>query len=123
MADKWIEREIARGMQALLALRLLDAPSSDTVERTLDVWIAAIEPRSAGWSETLDAPRIQIAFQLLLARVTRWPAPRELLDAMPARQPARALPAPSATAAQRDAARSRLAEMAASLATKFRGDR
>ena len=41
MVEKWLEREIARGLQGLIALRLSGAPADDSVTLTLDVWLAA----------------------------------------------------------------------------------
>lgn len=105
---RWIEREVARGLQGLIALRLSGAPGEDAVVLTLDIWLAALAQRVSGWTEELDAPRIQAAFRALYSQCTQWPTPRQLLDAVPPRAPAPALPAPQLTPEQRARNRARL---------------
>lgn len=105
---RWIEREVARGLQGLVALRLPGAPGEDAVTLTLDIWLAALAMRTAGWAEVQDAPRLQAAFRALYAQCTAWPAPRQLLDALPSRAPPTALPPPPMTAEERARNRARL---------------
>jgi hypothetical protein len=105
---KWIQREIARGLQGLIALRLPGAPGEDTVSLTLDVWCAALEPRGAGWHEAPDAERIRRAFGALFLRCRQWPAPAELLDALPPPEPVQLLPAPKFSAEEVAANRARI---------------
>lgn len=118
---RWIEREVARGLQGLIALRLPGAPGEDAVTLTLDIWLAALAVRANSWSEAQDASRLQTAFRTLYAQCTTWPAPRQLLDALPIRAPPAALPRPPMTAAQRAANRARLAEMMQHLSTRMTG--
>lgn len=120
-APAWIEREIARGLQGLLALRLPGAPGEDTVGMTLDVWLAAIALRAAGWREEADAARIQQAFTVLFGRAERWPVPRDLLDALPTPQAVTALPAPRLSAEERAANRARLDALMRELSNKHTG--
>jgi hypothetical protein len=110
MTPRWLEREVARGLQGLIALRLPGAPGEDAITLTLDIWLAALTTRAAAWTEA-DAPRLNHAFRCLYAQCTQWPAPRQLLDALPDPRPQVALPPPPLTPAQRAANKARLQEM------------
>lgn len=83
MVEKWLEREVASGLMALVALRLDGAPAADAITRTLDVWLVALSKGSKR-EEHVDAPRIRKAFETLFATCERWPAPAQLLREMPA---------------------------------------
>ena len=89
MVEKWLEREIARGLQGLIALRLSGAPADDSVTLTLDVWLAAIESLSVNWNEQLDAERVRRAFRTLYRICDRWPPPKVFLDNLGNRDPPR----------------------------------
>ena len=101
MVEKWLEREIARGLQGLIALRLTGAPADDSVTLTLDVWLAAIESLSVTWNEQLDAERVRRAFRTLYRICDRWPAPKLFLDNLGNRDPPKALPPPPISEEQR----------------------
>ena len=101
MVEKWLEREIARGLQGLIALRLTGAPADDSVTLTLDVWLAAIESLSVNWNEQLDAERVRRAFRTLYRICDRWPAPKLFLDNLGNRDPPKALPPPQISEEQR----------------------
>lgn len=101
MVEKWLEREIARGLQGLIALRLSGAPADDSVTLTLDVWLAAIESLSVNWNEQLDAERVRRAFRTLYRICDRWPPPKVFLDKLGSRDPPKALPPPRITEEQR----------------------
>lgn len=101
MVEKWLEREIARGLQGLIALRLTGAPADDSVTLTLDVWLAAIESLSVNWNEQLDADRVRRAFRTLYRICDRWPAPKLFLDNLGNRDPPKALPPPQISEEQR----------------------
>ncbi|WP_369951952.1 hypothetical protein [Ralstonia syzygii] len=116
MAEKWLEREIARGLQGLLALRLMGAPADDSVTLTLDIWLAALEGHAVTWSEQLDAERIRQAFRGLYRTCDRWPAPKHLLDNLGNRDPPKSLPAPRMSEAQRQRNSARLREIVTALA-------
>ncbi len=117
---RWLEREIARGLQGLVALRLPGAPAEDAITLTLDVWLAAIAVRAASWAEADDAHRIRAGFRTLYATCDRWPAPRQLLDALPIRAPPRALPPPPMSAEDRARNRARLDALMKQLSHKMR---
>ena len=101
MVEKWLEREIARGLQGLIALRLSGAPADDSVTLTLDVWLAAIESLSVNWNEQLDAERVRRAFRTLYRICDRWPPPKVFLDNLGNRDPPKALPPPQISEEQR----------------------
>lgn len=115
MAEKWLEREIARGLQGLLALRLIGSPAEDSIELTLDVWLAAIESLSVNWNEQLDAERVRRAFRTLYRICDRWPPPKLFMDHMGHRDQQMALPPPPCSPEERMRNRARLREMIASL--------
>ncbi|MCI1193397.1 hypothetical protein MOJ79_16305 [Calidifontimicrobium sp. SYSU G02091] len=93
----WLVAEVAEGIQRLLVLRLEGCPPADAVEAVALAWADAIVMRGGLWDEALDAPRLRAAFRHLAAHVTRWPAPSELWQHMPARPqpPALDRPAPA----------------------------
>lgn len=94
MTEKWLEREIARGLQGLVALRLSGAPADDSITMTLDIWLAALDSAPVRWDEQQDTQRIRRAFRSIYRTCDRWPPPRLLLDNLGHRDPAPALPAP-----------------------------
>ena len=101
MVEKWLEREIARGLQGLIALRLTGAPADDSVTLTLDVWLVAMESLSVHWNEQLDAERVRRAFRTLYRICDRWPPPKLFLDNLGNRDPPPALPPPQISEEQR----------------------
>jgi len=111
MVDKWVEREMLRGLQGLIALRLQGAPAADAVDMTADIWLVAIGSRAVTWQENLDADRIRRAFATLFGRVRQWPSPAEFLDVLPARAPVAMLPIPKLTEEQREQRRRQFAEL------------
>jgi hypothetical protein len=90
----WLVRDIAAGFQILLLLRLDSSPATDTIVGVLKAWLIALTNRRA-WSEERDAERVRQGFAVLSGRLTRWPAPAQLLEAMPSPVEPRALPGPS----------------------------
>ena len=101
MVEKWLEREVARGLQGLIALRLSGAPADDSVTLTLDVWLVAMESLSVHWNEQLDAERVRRAFRTLYRICDRWPPPKLFLDNLGNRDPPPALPPPQISEEQR----------------------
>jgi hypothetical protein len=91
----WLKSEIADGLQRLISLRLRNAPSSDTVTATAVVWYETVASRPISWDERLDRKRIKTAFSELCATVDSFPAPAQFLRALPPRQQALCLPAPT----------------------------
>lgn len=120
MANRWLEREFARGLQGLVALRLSGAPAEDSITLTLDVWLAAVSSLARGWHEHLDAPRIRKAFATLYRTCDRWPAPKQFLDCLEHRPPPPALPAPVMTEEQRQKNLQRIQHIKQQLRTMMR---
>ena len=120
MTTQWIDREITRGLQGLLALRLDGAPAQDTINFTVDIWVAALAQRAVGWREQVDASRIQRAFAALFALARKWPTPAEFLAALPARYEPRLLPPPKMTEEERARNRAHLQKIITKMATGFR---
>lgn len=110
-APAWFHNRVVDGLQMLVALALQGTPPAETVALTAQVWVATLW-RARPWLDERDAQRIAAAFADLAARIDRWPAPRQLLDALPAVAPI-ALPAPRLSDAQRRANLQRLAEIMA----------
>ena len=90
----WLKNEIVNGLQRLLSLRLRNAPPADTVTATAVVWYETIASRPISWDERLDTKRIKTAFSELCASVDSFPAPAQLLRALPPREPTLSLSAP-----------------------------
>lgn len=120
MTSRWLEREFARGLQGLVALRLSGAPAEDSITLTLDVWLAAVSGLARGWHEHLDAPRIRKAFATLYRTCERWPAPAQFLNCLEHRAPPPALPAPAMTEEQRQKNLQRIQHIKQQLRNKVR---
>lgn len=93
-APDWLETQVISGMQTLLVLRLRNSPAADTVNAVVDVWLAAFMARPIGWIQERDEPRIQAAFMKVAGTFDSWPAPANVLAAMPATAEVRSLPKP-----------------------------
>ncbi len=111
MAADWMMREVAAGLQRLVAIALPGQPPAETIALTAAAWCEALEACAIAWDERLDAPRLQAAFRLLLREAERWPAPAQLLRALPARPEPAKLPPPPMSAERRKMARERLADI------------
>lgn len=96
MVEKWLERELASGLMGLVALRLDGAPAADAITMTLDVWLVALSKGSKR-EEHVDGPRIRKGFETLYATCERWPAPAQLLRAMPGAELPVQIPKPKRT--------------------------
>ncbi len=79
----WFNNALADGLTMLLALALPGTPPAETIKLTLNVWENSLWQRQA-WSAD-DTPRLQAAFVYLAGTCDRWPAPRQLRAALPAR--------------------------------------
>lgn len=91
---QWFLDEIRRGLAALAVLSLDGTPAMDVLaEATPKVWAAALWGGRA-WEQERDVPRIRAAFRMIAASALRWPAPRQLAEALPTERPRAALPAP-----------------------------
>lgn len=88
--QKWLDNVIVEGLQMLLVMRLPNAPANDTINAVADVWLNAFEHASIAWHEQTDADRIRKAFSLCSANIESWPAPKTVLNYLPApREPLR----------------------------------
>ena len=91
----WLKREVASGLQALVAMGLENQPASEVLPLTADIWLRAIRRGNVGCDiEQIDAPRIREAFDRLFPELVKWPAPKLLLDRIPPRPQREALAAP-----------------------------
>jgi hypothetical protein len=85
----WLLVEILTGLQKLSLLRLANSPATeDELEGCARAWIEALAA-SRQWSQDDDRDDVRSAFRTLLARTPAdgravfWPAPGDLLAAMP----------------------------------------
>lgn len=97
----WLVAEVAEGVQRLLVLRLEGCPSADTVQAVALAWADAIWLRAGRWAAQQDAPRLRRAFRALAAHATRWPAPADLWQHLPARPEPPRLERPQPTPEER----------------------
>lgn len=81
----WLDAEIIEGIQRLLILRLKNAPALDTVELFVDTWITVFKNQPIDWHEALDRPRIRAAFLSCMGNTEEFPAPKKVLQYLPAR--------------------------------------
>jgi len=112
-------REVASGMQKLVALALPGQPPAETIALTAAAWCEAMETTSIRWDESLDAARLRSAFSALMRAADRWPQPVHLMRALPARPEPPKLSAPKMTQEERQRARAILA----GIADQMRGNR
>lgn len=98
----WFSTGIRQGLQMLVVLSLRGTPQPDTMEFTAEVWEGAVWDKQAMWDKDADAKRIRAGFALLAQTVDRWPAPKNLLDAMPPRPDLFKLDLPPVSPEQRE---------------------
>lgn len=115
-APGWLVAEVAEGIQRLLVLRLDGCPPADAVEAVALAWADALVVRGGLWQDALDAQRIREAFRRLAAHATRWPAPADIWQHMPARPEPVKLEPPKMS----DEDRARALRMLAELREKMR---
>jgi dUTP pyrophosphatase len=89
--DAWLVAVVTEGIQKLLTLCLDGAPAREVATGTMMAWVEAIST-GRDLQRDLDETRIRAAFIVLMRESRRWPTPRQLLDAMPARKQQQALP-------------------------------
>jgi len=99
--NAWLKREIASGLQALVALSLDGQPSAEVLPLTADIWLAAMEKRLC--IESVDAVRLKAAFRKFFPVAMRWPTPAQILELLPARPERLKLPEPVLSAEERAA--------------------
>ena len=108
-APKWFRVAISEGLIRLVALSLPNTPPAETIELTKEAWIAALYEGRV-WVDT-DAGRLTAGFRSLARKVDRWPAPRLLLEHLPARPEYAKLSGPSLSPDERQANRERIRDM------------
>ncbi len=111
MTPDWLRAATITGLQKLIVLRLPGTPPEDTIEAVAAVWIEAMDRPWVRWTPEQDAARIDRAWRELIASVTRWPAPKHLLDLLGPRDAPRALPPPPLTPEQVARNKERLRQM------------
>ena len=93
--------EVVDGLQRLVALALPHTPPAETIEGTARAWADAFWHAPLAWDRDSDAPRIAAAFRGIGHRLARFPTPKAILKAMPARPLLPALPEPKISEAER----------------------
>jgi len=89
----WLRDAVIDGLQRLLVLRLQNSPAEDTLEAVAEIWIEVFLSQRIIWVEKLDQVRIAKAFLKATATFERWEAPAKVLQLLPKRNEAIALPA------------------------------
>lgn len=102
-APDWFSDQVIEGVQMLYALSLAGCPPAETVQLTAQVWIQALWGAQRCTDPALDRERLQAAFLAVARLAERWPAPRAVLDHLPARREATALAEPAISDTQRAA--------------------
>ncbi len=110
IVPSWMLEIVKARMERLVILGLEGRPLGRSMGAVVQLWAEIIAARLPVADERLDAPRIHAAFDVLETTCDRWPAPKLLLDALPARQPQQALPPPAPTEEERARVREMLAK-------------
>ena len=100
-APQWLLSEVSGGLQRLIFLALPGTPAAETIALTAHAWADAFWYAPKEWDRDLDVPRIAAAFRGIGHRLERFPTPKAILEAMPARPPRPALPEPEISEAER----------------------
>lgn len=111
----WLLELIKARMERLVILGLDGRPLGRAMGEVVQMWAQIIAARLPQADVALDAPRLHAAFDVLEVTCERWPAPKQLLDALPARPQPRPLPPPPMSEDQRAKVRAMLADVAAKL--------
>lgn len=111
----WLLELVKARMERLVILGLEGRPLGRAMGEVVRMWAQIIAGRLPQADAALDAPRLHAAFDVLEATCERWPAPKQLLDALPARPQPQPLPPPPMSEDQRAKVRAMLADVAAKL--------
>ncbi|MGA1385972.1 MAG: hypothetical protein ACO306_04540 [Flavobacteriaceae bacterium] len=90
----WLRNEVIEGIQKLLSIRLKNAPPSDVIRGTVEVWTETLLSRPISWDEKLDKKRIKTAFTELCAISDTFPTPKDFLRVLAQRDKPLSLPRP-----------------------------
>ena len=107
---RWLGEIVKYHMERLRLLNMDASPPGVAMSEVTRIWAETIAV-SGVYDEELDAPRFHSAFMTLQRTLERWPAPKRLLEALPARPEPLKLPPPPATEADRERARVMLASI------------
>ena len=99
--EQWFMTELATGLQKLIALSLQNTPAMETIQLTAASWAETLWAAPIAWNEPVDRARIRAAFVRMMRDIERWPAPKHLLQYLPARPEPVKLPAPEISEEQR----------------------
>ncbi|WP_052231383.1 hypothetical protein [Tepidimonas taiwanensis] len=111
----WLLELVKARMERLVILGLDGRPLGRAMGEVVRLWAQIIAARLPQADAALDAPRLHAAFDALEAACERWPAPKQLLDALPARPEPPRLPPPPMSEDERAKVRQMLADVAARL--------
>ena len=81
---EWLRNEILDGLSKLVSLSLDRQPAFDVIEITAGTWLEALSYQRQ-WSQSEDQLRIRAGFRWLAGNCTKWPVPKQLIDALPQR--------------------------------------
>lgn len=70
-----------------MTLSLDHQPAFDSIEITAGTWLEALSYQRQ-WTQSEDQLRVRSGFRWLAGNCTSWPAPKQLIDALPQRVPA-----------------------------------
>ena len=108
----WLMDLVKARMERLVILGLEGRPLGRAMGEVVRIWAQVIAARLPRASAEIDAPRLHVAFDALEACCTRWPAPAQLWEHLPARPPVPQLPPPPMSEEQRQRVRAMLADVA-----------
>jgi hypothetical protein len=111
----WLLELVKARMERLVILGLEGRPLGRAMGEVVRMWAQIIAHRLPNADPRLDAPRIHAAFDALEAACERWPAPKQFLDALPARPQPKSLPPPAMDESKRAEVKAMLAELAAKM--------
>jgi hypothetical protein len=101
----WFHNRVLDGLMFLRAIGLDGTPAAEVAQLNAQAWITCLWEARPAWDEGLDSARLWTAFNALSHRAERWPAPRAVLDHLPARpEPPLLLPPKSLPTAEQRAA-------------------
>lgn len=83
--NQWLKPVLAKGVAALILLRLKNAPTEDVIKPTLETWYRVITYKRH-YEQHLDQPRFEAAFMLWAQNNEWFPTPKELLASLPRRE-------------------------------------
>lgn len=114
----WFTDTIRGGFKLIVALSLPGTPGPDMITTTVDAWAGTLWVNHYWLPD--DADRMAKGFVKLAAHIDRWPAPRHLLEHMPARPYRTALDRPQLSDDERGKLGAKIHGLAVQLRSKTR---